>query len=303
MMLTFPKPSSWEDLEALAYALVEHHTGPAVCSRYGRNGQAQYGVDILVLNQGSGNTDYVGYQCKNTDRISLKIVKAECFKAKSFRPGLSHFVVVTTAPRDAVLQSDVATIPVSEYGFNVGIWFWEDLNDQLNRSATTAYEYFSRITELAQPAAEATHIAALRRAFDRPAFTDSIFQERDLDELVEALASTKAFMRTGRLYDNRKKHIESVLPHWRCEEKSYRTFCDALMRDLDALYDWVVRNKQSLGDTTSDKGALKAYEFLFKRSALIEKANKKFNDFDILSIPLSHPTNPNLSPPVNHAGP
>jgi hypothetical protein len=286
MLLEFPRPADWNGLEHLTAMLVEYQYGMANVQRYGRQGQKQNGVDILASVWAPGGDNHIAYQCKLVQDLALSEVEAECTKAKAFKPAPARYVVVTSIARDAKLQSSVRGIPAGTYGFEVDIWFWDDLNERLNRSADAAQAYFSTITLEAQPAAAHAHAQALHRALDRSAFKDSIHQERDIDELIEALAATRGFMRTGILYDNRRNLVESTAPHWKIEEKGYTSFCDGLCKALDKLYDFVLGKRDDLRDTTTNNGVVASIEFMSQRSKLIERANREFVRHSLPALPI-----------------
>jgi hypothetical protein len=285
--LEFPKPSGWADLENLTTMLLEGGYRATNVQRYGRQGQAQNGVDVLASEWGPNNGQiHVGYQCKAVRALTQKEVEAECALAKGFKPAIDRYVIVTTLSRDANLQTSVKGIDSGTYGFPVDIWFWDDLNEKLNRTAEAAQAYFANITVEAQPAKAAAHVAALRRALDRPAFKDSIHAERSVDELVEALARTSAFMRTGYLHDNLNNFVESTVPPHKIGEKGYSAFCFAFIKELDALYNCALENRLELQDTSTSSGAAAAIKFMGLRSAVLQRANKEFKKYQLAEIPI-----------------
>ena len=96
--------------------------------RNGRSGQRQHGVDCYGFPKHRGvarANRYAGAQCKRTDELTFEIVQEEVQKAKEFKPGLTEYLVMTTAPRDAKLQESVRT---QDWSFDrVHIMFWEGL--------------------------------------------------------------------------------------------------------------------------------------------------------------------------------
>lgn len=276
MQLEFPRPADWTGLENLTAMLVDYEYGSMNVQRFGRQGQSQDGVDVLSSRWGPNGDIYIGYQCKAVQSLTQTQVEAECALAKKFKPAIDRYVIVTSLPRDARLQSSVKAIASGTYGFPVDIWFWDDLNEKINRAADVAQAYFSKITLEAQPAAASAHAEALQHALDRPAFLDSIHFERNVEELLEALARTKAFMRTGYLHDNLKNFVESTVPPHRIGDKRYSSFCTNFTKELDALYNFVLENKDELRDTTTNSGAAAAIRFTDQRSQLLQRANKEF---------------------------
>jgi hypothetical protein len=277
MQLDFPVPSDSTGLENLTVMLAEQQYGAANVQRFGRSGQSQSGIDVLARAWSAQLQDhFVGFQCKRVKKLTLADVKTECAMAKNLQPKLDRLVMVTSIPRDAALQSQVTTIPRSTYGFDVDIWFWDDVNEKLNRSADRAREFYSKIMDEAQPAAAKAHVEALRRALDRPAFRDDVDMDRDLGELIEAFANTRAFLKTGIRYDNRRNFIESVPPPWKIQESWYVTLVDELVVGIDKLYDFAVKNKSVLQSPSTNPGRKACNDFMKKRNALVERANKAF---------------------------
>ena len=84
--------------------------------RHGRKGQAQYGVDLTGLRDGNPN-HIVGVQCKLKGHgkiLTEKEVKCEVEKALTFRPLLSEYIIVTTAPDDGKLDRLCHELSITE---------------------------------------------------------------------------------------------------------------------------------------------------------------------------------------------
>lgn len=287
MQLKFPIPSDSTGLENLTVMLVEQQHGTENVHRVGRSGQSQNGVDIhaATWSRQYGH-HFVGYQSKCVKKLTLDDVKAECVKAENYKPKITQLVMVASIPRDAGLQSQINSIPRSTYGFGVEIWFWDDVDEKLNRSADKARDYYSKIMCEAQPAAAKSHAEALRRALDRPAFRDAVDMDRDLGELVEAFANTMGFLKTGILYDNRQNLVESVPPPWKIEEPWYQTFLTDLTNSLQKLYDFTLKNKSVLMSPGSNPGNIACNQFMTKRNALVTKANGALKKLSIQELPI-----------------
>lgn len=285
MQLKFPKPSDSTGLENLTVMLVEHQYGTGNVHRVGRSGQSQNGVDVHAATWSNHlGHHFVGYQSKCVKALSLAEVKAECAKAKNYKPRIEKLVVVASIPRDAQLQSQINSIPRSTYGFAVDIWFWDDVDEKLNRSADKAREFYSKIMSEAQPAAAKNQAEALKRALDRPAFRDVVDMDRDLGELVEAFANTLGFLRTGILYDNRKNLVESVPPPWKIDEPWYQTFLTDFTNSMQKLYDFTLKNKSFLMSPGTNPGNIACNQFMAKRNTLVGKANGAFRKLDIQEL-------------------
>lgn len=108
----------------------------------GRAGQIQFGVDIV--GQRNGSDGWVGVQCKRREfeystSISETELRAEVSKAKSFRPSLSEYFLVTSAPHDAKIQEVARLISEEERAngraLKVSVWGWEALEIEIRQHA------------------------------------------------------------------------------------------------------------------------------------------------------------------------
>lgn len=108
---------------------------------YGRNGQAQFGVDVVVR---SGNR-LIGVQCKAVNKLDNTTIDAEVSRAKGFTPALTDLVVVTTAPHDAKLVSYTEMLTQNHKKSNlfaVSYHGWDDLLRILEDHQWVVQKYF-----------------------------------------------------------------------------------------------------------------------------------------------------------------
>lgn len=130
-MASLPKPNQ-EDLEDITSRLLPKVFGshrPA--QRYGRSGQAQSGIDVLVQ---LPDQSWVAAQCKAYEKAKLKpaLLDQDLLAAHAVVPPLAQFVVVTSASRDTALL-DWARSALLHGRPNVQIWCWEDLVELLDQ--------------------------------------------------------------------------------------------------------------------------------------------------------------------------
>jgi hypothetical protein len=128
-------PKSWDEFEDIVADLYARLWEDPHTQRYGRDGQAQQGVDICGR-PAHLNGIWAGIQCKRyaQSTLSLDIVKAEIDKAETFEPSLAEYLIATTDRRDAKLQKAVRLITQEREAarqFLVHIVFWEDLCSHL----------------------------------------------------------------------------------------------------------------------------------------------------------------------------
>lgn len=132
--LQIPPPRSWEQFEDLCLDLFRHVWNDPTAQKNGRRGQAQHGTDIVGQPNGPQG-QYYGVQCKGKDALYSAIVtetalRAEVEKAKRFSPPLAQWILVTTAPKDALLEKVAREITAEHRAqdlFGVKVLGWEDL--------------------------------------------------------------------------------------------------------------------------------------------------------------------------------
>jgi hypothetical protein len=131
----WPKPKSEDEFEDIVVDFVRIRWKDPNAQRFGRRGQRQHGVDIIGKPPWLGGRTAAA-QCKNTDSLSLSDVAAEVAKALSFPEALAEFYVVTSAERDAALQSQVrAHFRANPAPFEVEVIFWPDVIADISGNA------------------------------------------------------------------------------------------------------------------------------------------------------------------------
>lgn len=124
-----PPPQSWDEFEEIVADIVRTHWGDSLATRYGRQGQAQQGVDIH--SQPESLDGHRGIQCKNTSSLEFSTVEEEVEKAEGFEPPLDEFIIVTTAQNDATLQRKVRELSdeyENEGRFQIRLLMWDDVS-------------------------------------------------------------------------------------------------------------------------------------------------------------------------------
>ena len=140
MTVQIPKPLYEQDFEDCNEVLWRCILKDPMASKYGRRGQRQHGVDII----GRRNRDpahLVGIQCKlksHGHKLLEQEVRDEVNKALTFEPPLSEYVIVTTAPDDAYLQSLANKLSIEESksrtpDLNIHIFGWDKLQREIQR--------------------------------------------------------------------------------------------------------------------------------------------------------------------------
>lgn len=137
-----PVPKSWDEFEDIVVSAINSLQPITQPQRFGRQGQAQHGVDILVDDYMSRRT---GIQCKNVDKISLTEIESEIAKAEEYEPSLESYMFAVSFPRDAVLHKQISKLSdnrARECKFRVGIWFWEDIAFFMSRHSVELERHY-----------------------------------------------------------------------------------------------------------------------------------------------------------------
>ncbi len=140
-----PVPKSWDEFEDIVVSAINSLQPVTPSQRFGRQGQAQWGVDNVFEDYMSRRT---GAQCKNVDTISLAEIQAEIAKAEKYTPALESFIFAVTFPRDAKIhkQINILSDRRSRQGkFRVGIWFWDDIAFFLSRDPTELARHYPQM--------------------------------------------------------------------------------------------------------------------------------------------------------------
>lgn len=276
-LIAFPPPKDPEEFERI----VEQIAGPVLRSQQvnlnGRRGQAQHGVDVGVTT----DAGEVGIQCKLTGTLKIGTVREEVEKAKGYVPKLTHFIVATTAPRDAVLQAEVRKVQAP---FKVSLWSWDEINSHLNRLPGVGLEYVQHVLVGSKEVSERQHALHLREALDRPALLYRAHAERAFVAQIKALKDTSAFLRTGLLY-TRSGVFVSGLPYRRYSDD----YADALAKVVDRvgkLDSYTGRNLPVLIDAAHPEHQRVINEAEKRRIAVLDAANAILDDWDLPLLPL-----------------
>lgn len=126
----------------------------------GRSGQKQHGVDIYGYRE-KRHDCLVGVQCKEKmeAQVTEEELRAELNKAKNFKPPISEFILVTTAPRDQKIQEAARIITdelaTTDQPIRVSVWGWEDI------------EYHASQHETAWNAFDPTFNPFVKRGFEK----------------------------------------------------------------------------------------------------------------------------------------
>ncbi len=128
--ISLRKPKNWQDFEDNTRVLLACVLNNPKTQQNGRSGQKQSGVDVYGYRSAD---QLVGVQCKKKyeKEVTSEELYAEVNKAKTFKPKLSEFILVTTAPRDQQIQEAARLITEelarTDHPMHVSVWGWEDV--------------------------------------------------------------------------------------------------------------------------------------------------------------------------------
>ncbi len=135
-----PKPSDEQAFERCNRILWRCILRDETVKLYGRRGQNQYGVDLIGIRENTPDR-IVGVQCKLKGygkNLTEVEVRSEVEKALAFRPLLSEYIIVTTAPDDANLDTLALELSISaskdrEKNLKVRVLGWGSLELEIRR--------------------------------------------------------------------------------------------------------------------------------------------------------------------------
>lgn len=247
---SFFPPRYWQEFEDLTQAVFIWVFSDPSPSKFGRPGQSQDGVDVF------GRSKYtqgiVGIQCKRMEErderndpfpggvITRRILRDEYKKALRFRPELELWILATTAKRDSEVQRaaiELSNESISDGGFGVKVWFWDDYITHLNNYDDLTRIYYSNVLQLKNPHDEDEEVLELfRTAFSRAAFYTS-FNRENADHFIDALKDTQKALNTGELVDRETRHvIRKVIGGWHLlHDQRLREGCGRVSEHLKKL--------------------------------------------------------------------
>lgn len=130
-------PRNWQDFEDVCKELWREHWPCREIQSHGRNGQAQYGVDVFGIPDREDK--YYGIQCKHKstgEELTELEVEHEVQEALKFPTPLKMLYIATTANNDAKIQKYVMLKDVEnrEKGlFGIRVYSWPEISDLLRQ--------------------------------------------------------------------------------------------------------------------------------------------------------------------------
>lgn len=132
----FGIPCNEADFEKLCLSLLRHHWKRPKLQLYGKRGEEQTGVDIIDV---GGEEKLYGAQCKlkeESKNLPPAEIEAEVNKAKTFRPPLDKYAILTTGKVSTQAQRKVRELNRAHRStglFEIEIYHWGDICDLLQQ--------------------------------------------------------------------------------------------------------------------------------------------------------------------------
>ena len=289
VFMPLPQPGNWQDFQALIVEVARAKYVADSVQEFGRQGQRQNGVDIYASDLLDRN---IGIQCKETKKkngLNEQIIADEIESALKFSPSLDLFIIATTERTDAKLQEYVnKTNQNGSLKFKIQIWFWDDINREINRSQAVMSACYKSFLDHFGADEIKNHLAGIRIAFDRPAFTDNFLYERNFNDFESALIDTKAMLKTGFLYDRWSRSlVAQVVPSSMIGNETYQQFIQKVEKSLDRIYQDFLRDKKAASHNSKQLEE-RAGDYNISRRKLLNIINNELKSAGMREIGISY---------------
>ena len=142
--IAIPRPRDWQAFERAAVELWICLLGDDGIHRFGRQGQAQFGLDLLGYRDLDA-AKLVGIQCKCVKDLDDKLIREEVDRALKYKPEMTEYYLITTAD-DSTAFADLGFELTDECRRKGGrtlirIWGWSTLEDRIQKH-TNAHKAF-----------------------------------------------------------------------------------------------------------------------------------------------------------------
>lgn len=297
--MRFPVPENDNDFDSLVSQIAEKSYGNTA-SRYGRNGQAQHGVDITL--RGVRN-ELIAIQSKHTEALTAAMMDEEIDKlfglnkkGTGFPHSVAEFIFATSAARDTKQTVHALKLEALHSPLRVSVWPWDRINEMLNTMPVIAGQYVAAVLgSVPVEEAQQRHVTVLRQVLDRRALLDGFALEFSFRDQLSALQTMSGFFSTGNQYDTNGVLVDSTLTYE--GEDSYgrglvglKKALLTLIRHIESHIDQLESYSLTSQGRQLDAGTIdetKIYiDYEVKRVAVIKKANTLLVDAGITPLPL-----------------
>jgi hypothetical protein len=275
-----PIPRNHADFERKATILFREILKDPDTKRFAREGQAQYGIDIVGYDGGKVGR-IVGIQCKKkkpNEILTAKEVRDEVRKALKYKPALFKYIIVTTAPKDGKLEQLAQTLTLAQKAkgrnIKIEVWGWDLLEERIDEypaarqifdpawspSVKETQQSLKQIEEAQTKQATAEQVERLTEKFDQRSFQDDRVPSALADEMIEK-ELLRIDMRRGFFESKTALELEALafrVADGDLAKASSRVRANALERaaKTHALPDTVAKSKQFHAEALKLNGQL-----------------------------------------------
>jgi len=120
----YPKPNSWNEFEDMITDILTLQYSTMSINRYGRQGQTQKGIDILLSNPNI----IIGVQCKNIEKLSLNDIDK---MINVIKVNTDIIMIFVSTDRDVKIINHIIN-KMKQINKQIQIQFWEDIINHLS---------------------------------------------------------------------------------------------------------------------------------------------------------------------------
>jgi hypothetical protein len=131
-----PILDNWQDHQYLAQRLYEIEFPDYIVEPFGRNGQAQGGIDVLIRSHDSKRI--IGVQCRRVDKLDLAKSYQHCLTCPV---PLTEFWMFTSLPTDKNMQTEAVDL-TKKGPIPCVIKAWDDIERSVQRHETLLREFY-----------------------------------------------------------------------------------------------------------------------------------------------------------------
>lgn len=192
----FPRPTDPDEFETLVRDICALEWSDPHTDKHGRRGQKQHGVDVYGQPTDRAGV-YRGAQCKlrtKGDQLTEDEIEAEVAEARNFPHQLDRLILVTDAPRNKntqILVDQVSKREIANDGFQVAIWFWDNVTERLAAHRRLIVKYYPEFF------ASLTTLPLVERLIDKPLQVISISSESAIGQPVDDLLRLRGIRTLG----------------------------------------------------------------------------------------------------------
>lgn len=146
----FTVPDHEQDFEILCFDVYSKVFNSDISTMYGRKGQKQNGLDILVYKDNSNNeSNRIGVQCKHVKKLTFDgksgdSVMKEVRKVERGKQKVSHLIIATSLPADTELTDQVnaeSDNRIKSGKFSIFIDFVQNIENHINSKSDLIERY------------------------------------------------------------------------------------------------------------------------------------------------------------------